>query len=308
MNIQVRYSSLRLLLLVLLSFCIGFTVQAKSKTDTLRFATYTYSTNNRLANLQPLAAHLSLKTGYPVIAVSYSTVQKLVEAILNDSVDFAMMNTSGYLVLQRKNSTIVSPLINLEMGGAGVTNYGACIIAAKSEGVISVNDLKKSKRKISLALVSSSSTSGNLMPRLMLNDKGIPSAETFFDVYYAGTHKKAVEDVLDGKAALAGCGCAEIDSAKAKNRFDEKAVVIASYNDIPLGPVIYSKRVAEKIVNAVRSELLQVHQNNPVVFRNFCAGWTEFKEATRFKPVSDTDYNAFRKMFGKNEELWKLIE
>jgi hypothetical protein len=63
-----------------------------------------------------------------------------------------------------------------------------------------------------------------------------------------------------------------------------------------------------KLVNSIHKELLRVHQRKKAVFENFCAGWTEFKGAARFKPVSDADYDAFRKMFGDNEGLWKLIE
>ncbi|HEX7847853.1 MAG TPA: phosphate/phosphite/phosphonate ABC transporter substrate-binding protein [Chitinophagaceae bacterium] len=301
MNISIK----KIIIILLPLYC--FSIKAMAS-DTLRFATYTYSTNNRLANLQPLAEHLSKKIGRPVVAVSYPTVPRLIEAILHDSVDLAMMNTSGYLVLQRKDPAKVSTLVNLEMNAGGVTNYATCLIAAKEAGITSLDQLVADKRKLKLALVGSSSTSGNLVPRLMLNARNISSAEQSFDLYYAGTHRQVVKDVIAGKATIGGCGCAEIDSAKANNSFDEKAVVIASYNDIPLGPIVYNSKLKQNVVAAIKTELLQLSLTNTALFKNFCAGWTEFKEATRFKPVTDKDYDAFRKMFGNNGELWKLIE
>src|SRR5690606_16346161 len=51
------------------------------KPSDIVFATYTYSTNNRLQNLEPLAEHLSSTTGLPIRAVSYPTVQALIEAV-----------------------------------------------------------------------------------------------------------------------------------------------------------------------------------------------------------------------------------
>lgn len=296
-----------LLLLFLHIFFMEGSAQ-KTGPDTIRFATYTYATNNRLNNLRPLTDHLSKITGHAIVAVSYPTVQSLIAAIVNDSVDIAMMNTSGYLVLQRKNPGIILPLVNLEMNKNDVTNYGGCLVASRESGITTISQLNKENRKLSFALVSRSSTSGNLVPRLLLNKEGIRSAEKKFNVYYAGTHRHALQEVLTGKANLAGCGCAEIDSARAKNEFDGKAIVVAEYNNTPLGPIVYNKKLNKKIVTGIRDELIRIHQYEKTIFENFCAGWTEFKMASRFKQVGDTDYDAFRSMFTNNVDLWRMIE
>ncbi len=272
------------------------------------FATYTYSTNNRLQNLEPLASHLSQKTGLKIQARSYPTVQALIEAIKNDSVDFAMMNTSGYLILDKNNPGIAIPLVNLNMGNTINTNYGGCIIAGNSSGIKSVKDLIKKGNQRRLALVTSSSTSGNLVPRLILNSNNIPDAESFFQVKYSGTHKNVVEDVLAGRADIGGCGCAEVDSARKNLSFDSKAIVIDSFINIPLGPIIYHRKNEKHVNDLLTQELVKVHQTNPDVFINFCNGWTEFKQAINFKVVSDSEYDEFRKMFGNNNRLWKMIE
>lgn len=298
----------RLLLFYQIASSGSVSAQVNGKADTIRLATYTYFVNNRIANLQPLADYLTGRTGYSVIAVSYPTVQRLIEAIQHDSVDFAMMNTSGYLVLQRKSPGVISPLVTLEMGMGQVTNYGGCIIASRQSGITSISQLKRDQRKLTMALVSSSSTSGNLVPRLLLNAEDIRNAEEKFNLYYAGTHRKTVEEVLNGKADLAGCGCAEIDSARVKGQFDDKAVMIAAFNDTPLGPIVYNNRLSKKLVDLIHKDLLQLHLTRKIVFENFCAGWTEFKGASCFKSVSDSYYDAFRKMIGDNDSIWNLIE
>ena len=280
----------------------------RAQTKQYVFATYTYATNNRLQNLEPLASFLSQKTGFNFKAISYPTVQALISAIRDDSVDFAMMNTSGYLVLQHKYPGIVSPLVNLDMGTGSFTGYCGCLIAGNQTKVRSIKDLKKKEKLYSLALVNSSSTSGNLVPRLLLNDKKIPDADAFFTVSYSGTHQKVVEDVLKGSVAIGGCGCAEVDSSRKYQAFDSKAVVLDSFSNIPLGPVVYNKKLDAQIVKTVSGYLLNLHQSNPGLFENFCNGWTEFKGAVRFKTIADKDYNSFRKMFGNNTRLWKLIE
>jgi len=298
---------MRKIVLIALILLISI-LKSIAQTKTYVLATYTYSTNNRLQNLEPLADFLSQKTGLTIKAVSYPSVQTLISAIINDSVDFAMMNTSGYLVLQRNHPGKVLPLVNLDMGDSLITNYGGCLIATKQTGITSAKDLKRTKTNYSLALVNSSSTSGNLVPRLILNANGIADAEARFAVSYSGTHKKVVEDVLNGKAAIGGCGCPEVDSARKNLAFDASAIVIDSFNNIPLGPIVYRKKMDAYVIKAVANSLLTLHQTNSSVFIKFCDGWTEFKQAKRFKKVTDEDYNKFRKMFGNNKMLWKLIE
>ncbi|MBL7846052.1 MAG: PhnD/SsuA/transferrin family substrate-binding protein [Cyclobacteriaceae bacterium] len=273
---------------------------------TLTLATYTYATNNRLENLRPLGAFLSTWTGARVNVVSYPTVKALIRAINHDSVDLAMMNTSGYLVLQRNQPGKAIPLVNLAMGNAQQTNYGGCLLVTKNTGITSVDQLKG--KKLRLALVASSSTSGNLVPRLLLNAAGIPDADKVMEVYYAGTHKKVVEDLLAGNADLGGCGCAEVDAAKRAGQFDSKLLVLADYNNIPLGPIVYRKGIDAQLIEKARSALLEVHRKDPAAFLQFCKGWTEFAQATQFTPVTDSAYDPFRQLFGDNQLLWRLIE
>lgn len=278
------------------------------KPSDIVFATYTYSTNNRLQNLEPLAEHLSSTTGLPIRAVSYPTVQALIEAVRTGEADFAMMNTSGYLVLQRNHSDAATTLVNLSLGSESVTNYGGCLIARRELGISSMSDVAAIDNRIPLALVASTSTSGNLVPRLLLNSNGIPDPESKFDVTYSGTHAKVVEDVLSGKAMLGGTGCAEIDKARQNSGFDTHAVVVGSFDDIPLGPVVHSSKMGATTASRIAELLKTLHDDNPSVFTNFLQGWSEFLQAKRFVPVTDSDYDPFRRMFGTNEALWKLIE
>lgn len=275
----------------------------------LVLATYTYDTITRLSNLEPLAGILSRATGTTIRVRSYPSVNALIDAIRHDSVDFAMMNTSGYLVFQRKFPGIIRPLVNLDMNDStGATNYAGCILASRQSGIKTMEDLVKRSVPDSFALVAPSSTSGNLLPRLLLNANGLADPESRFNVYYAGTHKNVVRDVMEGRARAGGCGCTEVERARTSGGLDSKVIVIASYNDIPLGPIVYNRKASKTIVNKARKALLNVHATDPEVFKTFCKGWTEFMNAKQFKKVQDRDYDGFRKMFGDNSGLWRFIE
>ena len=272
-------------------------------------ATYTYSGNNRLSNLRPLARWLEEQTGDTFRVISYPTVQRLSEALVNDSVDIAFMNTAGYLVLNRNFPGIARPVLNLSMGASTPeTNYAGCLIISKQSNPGSVTALKEGSADRLLSLVNPSSSSGNLVPRLLLNAAGIPEPEKVFNVRYTGNHRKVVEQVLSGQAFAGGCGCAEVDSARKYLAFDSQAIVLASYNNIPLGPVLINTRTDPGLVSRLLPLLLNISHLAPGIFRNFCQGWTEFRAARTFVAVDDRHYDPFREMFGNNELLWKMIE
>lgn len=273
----------------------------------LVLGTYTYASNNRLSSLEALAGYLHREAGLTVTVKSYPNVPALLNAIRADSVQLAVLNTVGYLLQQRHDAGRMIPLLNLNLGMDTATQYGGCIIAARSTDILQLPQLRNAAR-YTLALVAPSSTSGNLVPRLLLNSIGITDAASRFDTYYAGTHQQAVADVLSGKAQLAGCGCAEVDTAKLYQGFDRKAVVVASFNDIPLGPLAYHHKLPPVVVEKVQWALLRIHEKDATRFRVFCSGWTEFRKAKSFQPVQDHAYDPFRRMFGNNESLWQLIQ
>jgi phosphonate transport system substrate-binding protein len=290
-------------ILVIHSFC------GSRPRPRLVLATYAYSTNNRVANLQPLAQYLQHETGFEVEAVSYPNVQALIAAIQQGKVHLAMINTLGYLSFQRKHPGIATPLVSLDAGDAAATNYGGCVLARAETGIATIEDALKDDTIYRFALVASASTSGNLVPRLLLNSKGINDADKQFLVYYAGTHKQVIDDLLAAKAALGGCGCHEYEkNVQADKAFAEKLVKIAEFKNIPLGPIVYHNTMPRRQVEKIEAALLKTHERDLKAFQTFRAGWTEFLEARKFKPVKDADYNGFRNLFGDNELLWNLLD
>jgi phosphonate transport system substrate-binding protein len=304
-NLVANINVLRKLLILIF---IVIVAPLRAQEPPLVLATYAYSTNTRLDNLKPLAAYLEQKTGRLVNAVSYPTVQELIAAIKDGRVDLAMINTLGYLSLNRHYGNVALPLVTLETGTSGPTNYGGCLLARATAAIGNIKDAVKDSA-ITLALVNKSSTSGNLVPRLLFNSIGVPEAELFFNVYYAGTHKQVIDDLLAGKAVVGGCGCNEYEkNLQADPAFGKKVKLLGQYNNIPLGPIVCNRNMPALLRRQIEAALLAVHEENPAVFTAFRAGWTEFLDCSRFRKAVDNDYNQFRRMFGNNETLWQLLD
>jgi phosphate/phosphite/phosphonate ABC transporter binding protein len=297
--IPAKLTAILLLVLASVNYC-----QAQTP-DTIVLATYQYSSNTRLHNLAALSDYLSEHMHRSFRIKSYPTIERLVNAFGHDSVDCAMINTSGYLLLEHNFPKRADCIVNLELENKSSTNYGACIVVSSASRIKSMTDLKATT-KGNFSLVMASSTSGNLYPRLLLSDGGISDPDKTFDVYYAGTHRQVAVDVSEGRASAGGCSCEEVEKHNLSSA--KKLVILSSFTNIPVGPIIVNHRLDLKIVSSLKESLLNVHEAAPEAFHKFCEGWTEFKSAKNFQRVDDSHYRELLEKFDKNEKLWTLLQ
>jgi phosphonate transport system substrate-binding protein len=118
----------------------------------------------------------------------------------------------------------------------------------------SVADLKGKN----LALVSASSTSGNLIPRVELG-KEINSKlqDHFKSVFFAGSHTASALAVLQGRADAAAVADVTLDWAVDKKEFDADTFrIIWTSSKLPLDPFAWrkdllSQELRDKILNAM---------------------------------------------------------
>lgn len=295
----------KLLFLALAFFFVSAAAQP------LRIATYQYADNDRIANIQPFADELKSKYGIDARVKSYPTVHAFMEAIRNDEVDIALINTFGYFLLQASEKPYpMQPLLALEVSEAAKDNYKTAFLVDPASPVHSLEDIKKVVGKTRLALVAKGSTSGNLVPRLALSYAGIPDAEsTFAEVKYAGTHAAAIETILQHEADLATMGLTEYHRYLAKDSSNAaKLRLVWTSPEIPLGPVLFNKKLSEENLRKVQKAFTALHVQNPAALASIKAGWSEAKQATRYIAITDAFYDPFRKVLGNKEDLQRILQ
>ena len=295
----------KLLSLAFLFFFVSATAQP------LRIATYQYADNNRVANILPFADELKSKYGLDAVVKSYPTVHAFIEAIRKDEVDVALINTFGYFLLQASGKPYpMQPLLALEVNETAKDNYKTAFLASPSSPIYTLSDIKAAAGKTRLALVEKGSTSGNLVPRLALSYAGIPDVETSFAVVgYAGTHATAINAILAGKADLATMGLTEYQRYLAKDSSNAaKLRLIWSSPEIPLGPVLFNKKLSGKKLRQIQKAFTMLHEQNPAALASIKAGWSEAKQAIRYITISDAFYDPFRKVLGDKEDLQRILQ
>lgn len=145
------------------------------------------------------------------------------------------------------------------MWGGGVyrkkdDGYRSYIIVKADSPYKTIADLKGKN----LALVSASSTSGNLIPRVELGKQiGTKLQNHFKSVFFAGSHTASALAVLQGRADAAAVADVTLDWAVDKKEFDGNTFrVIWTSSKLPLDPFAWrkdllSQELRDKIVNAM---------------------------------------------------------
>jgi len=275
--------------------------------EPLRLATYTYSTNDRLKNLQPLADDLSHLLKRPVLTTSYPDVASFIAGLKSNSVDIALINTLGYLLLSLDNEHM-NPVAVLKVRQDAVDNYKTVLLTNKMD-VVDLDDVKKQASDLSMMFVAEGSTSGNLVPRLLLSSMGINEPkQQFKHVNYGGNHTSTLEKLLAGEADLCTIGSNEyFKQLKADSTLKTSTRLLWISKEIPLGPVLLNKGLTKTEQQQITTRLLQLHDENASVLQSIKAGWSEAKQAEKFYSITDKYYDNFRMVNGNTTDLAEIL-
>ncbi|HEY0743620.1 MAG TPA: phosphate/phosphite/phosphonate ABC transporter substrate-binding protein [Chryseosolibacter sp.] len=280
--------TIRILFCLLISFPLA---AQSSHVDTLIFATYRYSENNRIKNIEPFAKYFGGVVNHPVKVKSYDSVHELIAALEKKEVDIAFINTFGYLLLREKSSDYtIAAALHLAKGAR--STYQSAIVSSESSGIKSLETLSSNPGKFSLLLVNPGSTSGNLIPRLRMAELGMANPEKFFtSVTYTKNHALTLKQVAAGKSDLGAFGSEEYHKALLADKEMAKKVNLLWESDpIPLGPALFSKDLPREISDQLIELLLSLHVKNPSALEAIKSGWTEAIPAEKFQRVNERYY------------------
>lgn len=283
-------------------------VSCEKESESIKLATYTYSTNKRIENLKPLAQHLEEALNKKVEVISYPDVASFTKGIKSNKVDIGLINTLGYLSLSLDNE-FMEPIAALKVRKDAVDNYKS-VLLTNNDSIQSINSIKGDAANLSMMFVNKGSTSGNLIPRLLLGSVGIKSPEAQFkEVHYGGDHTLTITKLLDGVTDLCAVGSNEYYKQVAKDSFILKLTkVLWISEEIPLGPVLINKEFSVEDKKKISKLFLNLHDKNGDALEAIKKGWSEAKQADRFHQINDDYYDRFRTINNSNTNLPTLLE
>jgi phosphonate transport system substrate-binding protein len=243
-------------------------------------------------NAKELVDFLEAETGYYFTTALPSSFIAVVEAFGTKKADIAGINTFSYLMANEKYGAEA----RLRIVRAGnETTYKGQFITRFDSGINSIEEIDGR----SIAYVDPSSTSGFILPKALLDKKGIKPSETVF----AMRHDNVVTMVYQKQVAAGATYYAppepetgEIMDARMRvlEQFpdvEQKVKLIGFTEDIPNDPWVFRKDMDEEIKESVISALLKfvaTEEGQKALF--------EIYDVTSLIPTKDSDYDGLRKM------------
>jgi phosphonate transport system substrate-binding protein len=196
-------------------------------------------------------AMITDKTGLVVQANVGTDFAAVREAMGAGKAHIGWLNTFNYVLAHEKYGVDVA-LVTVRFG----TNFytGEIIVRADS-GITSLDDLKGK----TMCWVDPNSTSGYIIPRIMLKANGIDPDKDFAKTVEAGSHNNVVAAVYNGDCDAGACYSDARSSIEADHA-DVKDVVsiLATTTEIPNDNVSFAKNVPADVRDQVTQALLDI--------------------------------------------------
>ena len=239
-----------------------------------------------------LVAYLEAKTGYHFMVTFPASYIAVVESFGSGKADIAAMNTFSYILAHQKYGVkAVLKVIRRD----GETTYRGQFIAKTQSGINSIDDLRGKK----VAFVDAASTSGYILPKALLEEKGIKPAEEVFAMRHDNVVTMVYQNQVD-----AGATYFSPPDKKTGEILDARARVSKQYPDIysvvkiigftesiPNDPFVFRADFPEDMKKELIQALLDF-QSTPAGKETLYATYS----VEGLAPTTDKDYDVLRKM------------
>jgi phosphonate transport system substrate-binding protein len=226
----------------------------------------------------PLGKYLEAELGMKVQFVPVTDYAAVVEALAGKRIDLAWLG--GFTFVQANKRGKVTPLVQREEDA----HFTSKFITARSD-INSLNDLKGK----TFAFGSASSTSGHLMPRYFIEQKGIDPDKDFKGLpAYSGTHDATVAWVASGKVDAGALNASVWDKLVEQKKVDPSKVRVF-YTTPPFFDYNWTIRsdLDAGIAAKLKAAFLKLDAKNPAHKEVL-----DLQRASRFIPTSAENYKA----------------
>jgi phosphonate transport system substrate-binding protein len=224
----------------------------------------------------------------PFVATDYTGV---VEALRVNKLDIAFLTPASYVLA--KNEADVRVVLKSER--KGIPFYYAAIIVRADSGIRTLDDL----RGKTFAFGDSLSTTGNVIPRRMLRERGIDPVRDFRQVLFSGGHDATVLAVLNGKVDAGATYANSPDGSDTawmrylKDDQEIKKIRAIAYSDpIPADNLVVRANLDPGLVEKIEQVFIELSRNpeGKKMLR-------ELYQIDGFVAARDSDYDSVRQAF-----------
>ncbi len=269
--------------------------------DSLTFAII--PTEESVAELQlykPVTDRLAKLTGKKIEFFMPTSYASVVEGMLSDFVDVAVLGPYSYVIASSKDPTIevfatyAKRPGHLQEEGPG---YRGVLLSKKGSGLTTIKSLNG---KV-IGLTDPGSTSGNLVPRVVFAEViGMDIDKYFKKTVYTGSHELSTVAVHQGKVDAAFIASHRFDNVVDKGEVKlEDFNVLWSSPPIPQDPFVYRNTLCEEIKANIRETFLGL-KDEPSA-----KAFLDNVKSNTFVPMTSADYDVIRALKKAKDERKK---
>ncbi|MCO5183327.1 MAG: phosphate/phosphite/phosphonate ABC transporter substrate-binding protein [Anaerolineae bacterium] len=239
-------------------------------------------TQDIIASGDELATMIADRTGLTIEANVGTDFAAVREAMGAEQAHIGWLNTFNYVLANEKFNVDVG-LVTERFGS---TFYTGQIIVNADSGIETLQDLAG---KV-MCWVDPNSTSGYIIPRIMLSANGLDPDSIFSNTIEAGSHNNVVTQVYNGDCD-AGATFVDARSSVEEDLTDvnEKVLVLATTSDIPNDSVAFIESFPEETRAEIVAALLDIASTEEGQ-----AALNTLYSISGLREADDSFYDAFR--------------
>jgi phosphonate transport system substrate-binding protein len=244
-------------------------------------------TQEIIASGDQLAQMIQDKTGLVVEATVGTDFAAVREAMGAGKAQIGWLNTFNYVLANEKYGVDVG----LATERFGSTTYVGQLNVRADSGITTLDDLKG---KV-MCWVDPNSTSGYIIPRIMLKANGVDPDTDFAQTVEAGSHNNVITAVYNGDCDV-GASYADARSSIEEDYPDVKdvVVVLATTTEIPNDSVSFTKDFDSDMRQQIVDALLEISSTEEGV-----AALNSLYSIDALVAVDDSFYDGFRSDLSK---------
>ncbi|GAB3221074.1 phosphate/phosphite/phosphonate ABC transporter substrate-binding protein [Spirosoma arcticum] len=287
------------LLIALCFACGGPDQQADGNPKKLRFGLLvSEETEQTFERMEILQAYFSEKLGREVEFLQMSNTSAIIEAMRANKIDVSTAGAFTYLVASKTFGA--EAIATTRATDGNPRYYTSCLITSSKSSLRNIDDVIKNAKNITLSWAYPTSTSGHLVPRYYLQQRGI-MPDDFKEVFTSTNHTATLFSVLSGKVDVAAITYALIDRFIKTGKLKKGDLrIIWESEPIAPSPVFVRKGLDEGLKKRIQQAYLDVSKGNPKAMK---ALQSQFTYGVGYIPVNDSFYQPLRDMANKVEGL-----
>jgi len=258
--------------------------------------------NGVRAAFQVIKGYFEKKLGMDVDFVYATDYTSIIEAIRAKKAHVAYLSPFSYILASQTHD--ITPIVTVGQGGKPHM-YHSVIFTNYNTHLNSMDDVKARAKSLSLCFADPASTSGHLIPAAYLTSIGLDPDNAFKATMFAGSHPASVLSVASGKVDV-GCSTKEygIDLLLRQGILKPGLVKVLWTSDpIVASPIVVRNDLNKDLAKKIQDLYLNMAKDAPPVFASYIKLYYPHPEELSYMPVSDTLYNALRKIAKSMKDL-----